>query len=121
MIDAVLMLHQADLGSSFAHPALHQIGKLFKHRAVAINNQLSDLTGDVRVVGVTGEVAATDHRLSNGIAGATDTGHTLINQEIPDQQPTEFMGELEGLNQAQLLQLTEDTGLTKTNAPLKNG
>ena len=55
-------LHQVGPESSFAHSALHQIGKLFKHRAVAINDQLCNLTGDGSAVGVTGEVAAPDHR-----------------------------------------------------------
>ena len=53
----------------------HQTGQLLKHRAVAIDDQLS-------------------------ITGLTDAGHALVHQEVADQQSTQLVGEFERLNQA---------------------
>ena len=50
----------------------------------------------------------------NGISGVADASDTLINQEVFQQKPAEFVGEFKGLNQALLLQLAEWAAVCKS-------
>ena len=61
------------------------------------------------------------HRLTHRIAGPTDAGHPLIHEGILEQQPAQFMGEFERLDQPQFFQLTQRPALSQANSPLQRG
>ena len=50
-----------------------------------------------------------------------DPSDPLVHQKIADQQPTEFMGELKGLNQALFLKFTQRPTQAQIDRPLQRG